>query len=148
MNTTTTAGMALPTAARMPPPPPPPPVPPAAGCTRQGARGLGGSGGFAGIAALGAGFAGVVAHGRDPDALATAMVVGITFFGAFFGLHLLQAVFRLTVVAAKIAIPGAILLAVGCALYWPWAEVAVDWLRAAGSGGLAAAERIWAACQG
>ena len=34
------------------------------------------------------------------------------------------------------------------ALDWPWAEVAVDWLRAAGSGGLAAAERIWAACQG
>lgn len=105
------------------------------------------SGTFAAIAALGAAFAGYVHHGRDPDLLATAFAVGITFFGAFLALLILHAVFRMTVALGRIVLPVVLVLLVGCALDWRWAEAAVHWLCATGSHGLAAAGRIWESAQ-
>lgn len=103
------------------------------------------SSGFAGIAAIGAIFAGFASHSRNPDVLATALAVGITFVGALVGLYALHVVYRATVGVAKIAVPAGAVLLVGCALDWPWAETAVHWLCAAGSKGLDLAAHGWAA---
>ncbi|HEX5053885.1 MAG TPA: hypothetical protein VFZ65_19055 [Planctomycetota bacterium] len=103
--------------------------------------------GFAAIAALGAAFAGIVSHGRHPDVLSTGLAMGFTFLGALIALHVLHFVYRVTVTLAKIAIPVAAVLLVGCALDWPWAETAADWVRAIGSRGVAVAEHAWVALQ-
>jgi hypothetical protein len=102
------------------------------------------SGGFAGIAALGAAFAGFVCYGRNPDLLATAIAAGLTFLGALILLHVLHFLFRIAVVAGKIAIPVTAILLVGNALDWSWAETATDWLLAAGGKALSAAQHAWA----
>lgn len=103
------------------------------------------NGGFTSIAAVGAAFAGFASHSRNPDALATALAVGITFVGALIGLHVLRVVFRVVVGIARFAVPVAAILAVGCALDWPWAETATRWLCAAGGRGLDLAADGWAA---
>ncbi|MBK8096767.1 MAG: hypothetical protein IPK26_06650 [Planctomycetes bacterium] len=105
------------------------------------------SGTFAGIAALGGAFAGFVHHSYDPDLLATAIAVGITFFGAFLALLVLHAIFKMTLAVGRVAMPIALVLLLGCLLDWRWAEAAVDWLWTAGSHGLSAAGRAWSAAQ-
>jgi hypothetical protein len=102
---------------------------------------------FAGIAALGAVFAGFLAHDRNPDPLATALAVGITFFGALVALFALHIAYRLAIASTKLAIPVAVILLIGCALDWPWAETAAQWIRAAGHQVMEAAERGWSALQ-
>lgn len=101
--------------------------------------------GFAALAALGAAFAGLVSWHRNPDPLPTALVAGVAFGGAFLGLCALHIVSRLVLAVARVAVPVAAVLLLGCALDWHWAETAVDWLQAAGSRGVDAAARGWAA---
>ena len=101
--------------------------------------------GFSGIAALGGVLAGFLSHGRNPDLLTTAIAAGATFLGALIALHVLHFVFRVAVLCAKVAVPLGVILLVGCAMHWPWAEVAVDWLRAMASQGAALAENGLAA---
>ena len=103
------------------------------------------SGGFAALATLGAGFAGFVSYDRNHDVLLTAMAFGVTFVGAWLGLHVLYVVYRLTVAVGKVALPVGAVLLLGCALDWPWAERAAHWLRAAGSRGIELAEHGFAA---
>jgi hypothetical protein len=103
------------------------------------------SGSFSGIAALGAAFVGFLSHSRNPDALSTGIAMGVTFVGAFVALHVLHFVFRLAVMLAKVAIPVVVVLLIGCALHWPVAEVAADWLWAAGHHGAELAARGWSA---
>lgn len=100
---------------------------------------------FAGIAALGAGFAGFVSHARNPDLLSTGITVGFTFFAALLALFALHVVYRLAVAGAKIAIPVALVLLIGCALDCRWAKTTVRWLGAAGERGVAAAQHGWSA---
>ncbi len=122
-----------------------PPAPPAP-TRRRAARDS--SVGFAGIAALGGAFAGFLSYGQNPDPLTTALAVCLTLVGVWVGLHVLRAVFRLGVLAGKIAIPVTAVLLLGNALDWGWAETATDWLLAAGRRGFEVAERVWAACRG
>jgi len=105
------------------------------------------SGSFSGIAALGAAFAGFLSYGGNPDLLATAFAMGLTFLGALLALHVLHFVFRLAVLLGKVAIPVVAILLVGCALDWPVAERAVDWLRAAGHQGVDLAAQGWTVLQ-
>ena len=105
------------------------------------------TGSFSGIAALGAALAGFLSYGRNPDLLSTGIAVGLTFLGALLGLHVLHFVFRLAVLLGKIAIPVVAILVVGCALHWPVAETAVDWLWAAGHQGVDLAARGWTVLQ-
>ncbi|MCA8965955.1 MAG: hypothetical protein H6838_19900 [Planctomycetes bacterium] len=120
--------------------------PPAAPSAPPVVRVVGGaSNGFSGIAALGAAMAGFLSYGRDPDLLTTAIAAGLTFVGALIALHVLSFVFRLAVLLGKIAVPVVVILLVGCALDWPWAETAAGWLRTIGSHGLHAAEQGLAA---
>lgn len=101
--------------------------------------------GFSAIAALGAAFAGFLSHSQNPDLLTTAVAAGVVFIGALLALHILQFVFRVTVVLAKGAILVVLLLLVGRALDWPVARSASHWLSAAGHQGVELAERGWAA---
>jgi len=96
---------------------------------------------------LGAAFAGFISYVRNPDLLSTAFAVGLTFLGALLALHVLHFAFRLAVLLGKIAIPVVAILLIGCALHWPVAETAVDWLRAAGHQGVDLAARGWTALQ-
>jgi len=105
------------------------------------------SGSFPGIAAVGAAFAGFLSYGRIPDLLSTAVAAGLTFLGALLALHVLHFVFRLAVLLVKVAIPVAAILVIGCALHWPVAETAVDWLRAVAHQGVDLAARSWTALQ-
>lgn len=99
------------------------------------------AGSFATISAIGAAFAGFVSYAHDPDLLATGFAVAITFFGALIALYVLHVAFRLAVTLGKVAIPAGVILLVGCALDWPWAETTMDWLWTAGSRGVEAAEQ-------
>ncbi len=121
----------------------PPPVPPPAPASPPARRDS--SAGITALAGLGAAFAGLLSHGRNPDLLTTSIAVGITFAGAFVGLHLLRLLLRLVAAVGKVAIPVAALLLIGCALDWPWAQTAVDWLSVVGGQGVEAAERGWVA---
>lgn len=94
---------------------------------------------------LGAAFVGLLSHGRNPDPLATGIAVGGTFLVGLVALHVLRFVMRLCASLAKVAIPVAAVLLLGCALDWPWAQTAVDWLQVAGGRGVEAAEAGWAA---
>ena len=105
------------------------------------------SGGFAGIAAVGAAFAGILSYGGNPDLLVTAFAVGSTFLGAFVALHVLHFLFRLAMQLGKVAVPVVAILLLGCALDWPVAERAMDWLREAGHQGVDLAARGWTALQ-
>lgn len=105
------------------------------------------SGSFSGIAGLGAAFAGLVSYGRNPDLVSTAFAVGLTFLGALLALYVLHFVFRLAVLLVKVAIPVVAILLIGCALDWPVAETAVDWLRTTGHQGVDIAARGWTALQ-
>jgi hypothetical protein len=105
------------------------------------------TGSFPGIAALGAALAGFVTWQRSPDVLTTAIAAGVTFLGALIALHVLHFVFRVLAGLGKIALPIAVLLLVGCALDWPWAEHAVDWLWHAGRQGVQAAQQGWTTLQ-
>ena len=126
----------------------PPPVPSLTPAALPPARVTQGpSGTFATIAALGAALAGFAHHSYDPDWLATAFAVGITFFGAFLGLLVLHVVFRMTLAVGRVAMPIALVLLIGCLSDWRWAESAVDWLWAAGSHGLSTAGQIWSSAQ-
>ncbi|MCR9247529.1 MAG: hypothetical protein NXI31_21055 [bacterium] len=102
---------------------------------------------FAGIAAVGAAFAGFVSHADNPDWLATGFAVGLTFFGAFVALHVLHLAFKLAATLGKIAVPLAVVLGVGCALDWQWAETLVDWLGILGARILDAAANAWTGLQ-
>lgn len=117
----------------------PPPVPVAVTCAAPARSGSDPSGVFAGIAAIGAAFAGFVAHSRNPDLLSTGITVGFTFFAALFGLFVLHVVYRVAVALAKVAIPVGLVLLIGCAMHCRWAETTVRWLKAAGERGIAAA---------
>lgn len=121
----------------------PPPVPAAPACRPSHEP----AGTLAVVAALGAAFAGFVSHGRNPDPLATAMLVGGTFFVLLAGLFVLHIVYRLAISATKVALPVAVVLLVGCALDWHWAERAVHWLRVAAHQGVVAVERGWSAAE-
>lgn len=103
------------------------------------------TGSFSGIAAVGAAFVGFLSYGRSPDALTTGIAMGVTFVGAIVGLHVLNFVFRLAVMLAKVAIPVLVVLLVGCALDWPVAERAAHWLWSAGHHGADLAARGWSA---
>lgn len=118
-----------PTAAELPPPPP-----------RRFRRHDDSSAGFAAIAALGAAFAGFISHDRNPDLLVTGVAMGVTFVGAFVALHVLRIVYRITVQLAKVAVPVAAVILLGCAFDWPWAERAADWALRTGSHGAAVAK--------
>ncbi|MGE3172167.1 MAG: hypothetical protein AB7O97_06025 [Planctomycetota bacterium] len=124
---------------------PPAPAPPAS--TPAPAR-SDPAGSFAVVAALGGAFAGFVTHGRSHDWLATALAAAITFFGALAALYVLHVVYRLALSGAKIAIPVALMLLVGCALDWHWAETIVRWLRDAGADGVQAAAQALRAHRG
>lgn len=131
-----------PQAITQPPPlPPAPPAPAACRPTNDPAST------FAVVAGLGAAFAGFVTYGRNPDPLATAMMVGCTFFILLAGLFVLHIVYRLAISVTKVALPVALVLLVGCALDWHWAERAVHWLRVAAHQGVVAVERGWSAVE-
>ncbi len=116
--------------------PAPAPAPALAPAPARARAAKGFASGFTGIAALGAVFGGVLSHHRNPDLLTTGLAVGLTFVGALVALYLLHAVFRVAMVVGKVVVPVALLLFVGCALDWPWAERAVHLLHAASSRGL------------
>ncbi len=102
-----------------------------------------GSVNFLGMAALAATFAGFLSYERNPDVLKTGVAVVLTFFGTVLALYVLHFAFRVAVVALKVVIPVAVLLAVGCACDWPWAESTVDCLMAVGSKGAQVADQQW-----
>jgi len=104
-----------------------------------------GSVNFIGMAALGASFAGFLSYQRTPDALTTTIAVVLTFLAALVVLNVLQLALRLAIKALKVVIPAAVLLAVGCAYDWAWAQATVDWLLAVGSEGAQAADQQWTA---
>ncbi|MBM4063327.1 MAG: hypothetical protein FJ265_19845 [Planctomycetes bacterium] len=112
--------------------PAPPPLPAAHG-----------TGSFPAIAALGAALAAFLTWQRQPDLLTTTIAAGLTFLGALIGLHVLHFVFRVIAAVGKFVLPIAALLLIGCALDWPWAERAVDWIWHAGRQGLHVAEQGW-----
>lgn len=95
------------------------------------------------MAALAATFAGFWSYERNPDVLKTGVAVVLTFFGTVLALYVLHFAFRVAVVALKVVIPVAVLLAVGCACDWPWAESTVDCLMAVGSKGAQVADQQW-----
>ncbi len=128
----------IPSPATLPPATPPP----APSCGRR--AGSAPSAGYAVLATLGAGVAGLASHYQNPDVLTTGIAAGITFVGAFLGLHLLHWVGRLVWGAARIAAPVALVLAIGCALDCRWAERTVRWLHAAGERGLSLAHQAFA----
>ena len=80
------------------------------------------------MAALGATFVGFLSYGRDPDVLTTTIAAGGTFLATWVALYALHIALRVTVMIAKVAVPVAALLFVGCLLDWQWAESLVDWL--------------------
>lgn len=123
-----------------------PPQPAPAACASRPPRDANDpSGTFAAIAAVGATFAGFVSWGRNPELLPTAVTVGFVFFAALLALWALHVVYRLAIAFGKIAIPVALVLAIGCALDMRWAEQSVRWLAKAGERGVALAERGWTA---
>lgn len=120
------------------------PVAPAAQVAPHPIRRVGsGSVNLLGMAALGATFAGFLSYQRNPDVLTTGIAVVLTFFGTVLALYVLHLAFRVAVLGLKVAIPAAVLLAIGCGYDWPWAESAVDWLMAVGSKGAQVADQQW-----
>lgn len=117
------------------PPAPPAPPPPALALVRARVTDKG-SVSFVGMAALGATFVGFLSYGRDPDVLTTSVAVGATFIGTWIALYALHIALRLTVMIAKVAVPVAGLLLLGCVFDWQWAESVVDclgWLTSKGA---------------
>ena len=109
----------------------PPPVP--AARARGSFRASSGS--FAIASVIGAVFAGFVTESRTGNGMATATAAVVVFVAAFVGLHLLQLVVHACLQLAKVALPAALILALGCALDWPWAEAAATWsIEMAGRG--------------
>ena len=116
------------------------PVPPLPAPVAVRAAGKG-SASFVGMAALGATFVGFLSYGRDPDVLTTSFAAAATFIGVWVALYVLHIALRLTVIIAKVAVPVAGLLLLGCVLDWQWAESVVDCLGRLSSKGAEAADQ-------
>lgn len=98
---------------------------------------------FVGMAALGATFVGFLSYGRDPDVLTTALASGATFVVTWGALYVLHLALKMTMLAAKMLLPFGLLLAIGCAADWQWAETTVDWISYfAGRGAEVANEQL------
>jgi hypothetical protein len=96
---------------------------------------------FVGMAALGATFVGFLSYWREPDVLATSFAAGATFIAIWVALYALHIALRLTVIIAKVVVPVAGLLLLGCVLDWQWAESFVDCLGRLSSKGAEAADQ-------
>ncbi|MFT4843950.1 MAG: hypothetical protein ACI8UD_002017 [Planctomycetota bacterium] len=127
------------TASLAAPAPPAPPLPARASVIARVADK--GSVSFVGMAALGATFVGFLSYGRDPDVLTTSVAIVATFIGTWIALYVLHIALRLTMMIAKVAVPVAGLLLLGCVLDWQWAESFVDWLGWLSSKGAEAADQ-------
>lgn len=139
-----TFGKACPAAVAYPAPPPPPPAAPAHPVVRNANDP---SGAFTGVAALSGAFAGFLSYSHEPVILPTALAAGVTFLGALVALHVLNLVFRVTFTLGKFAIPAAVILMIGCALDWPWAETAVHYIGLGWDTAVDATSNAWAMWQ-
>ena len=73
--------------------------------------------------------------------LATSFAAGTTFIAIWVALYALHIALRLTVIIAKVVVPVAGLLLLGCVLDWQWAESFVDCLGRLSSKGAEAADQ-------